>query len=107
MMENPRLWTPTLHDRIYEACRAMVDLEDAFIDSAFTLGHIPGLTATEVKQYVRYTADRKLIDLRLDKMYHTKNPLLWLETMVNAKEHTNFFENRATEYAKGAVLADW
>jgi hypothetical protein len=27
--------------------------------------------------------------------------------MVNAKEHTNFFENRATEYGKGAILEDW
>lgn len=107
MMENPGLWTPTLHDRIYEACRAMVALEDAFIDSVFAMGPVPGLTPEQVKEYIRFTADKKLIDLRLDKIYHSKNPLSWLETMVNAKEHTNFFENRATEYAKGAVLADW
>ena len=30
----------------------------------------------------------------------SKNPLQWLDIMINAKEHTNFFENRATEYAK-------
>lgn len=107
MMENPGLWTPTLHNRIYEACKAMVALEDAFIDSVFAMGPVPGLTAAEVKEYIRFTADKKLIDLRLDKLYHAKNPLMWLETMVNAKEHTNFFENRATEYAKGAVVADW
>lgn len=107
MMEHGELWTPALHNRIYEACRAMVNLEDAFIDSAFAMGPISGLTAQEVKTYVRYTADKKLIDLRLDKIYHAHNPLTWLEVMVNAKEHANFFENRATEYAKGAVLADW
>lgn len=107
MMEHKNLWTPPLHKRIYEACRAMVALEDAFIDSVFSMGPVPGLTAQEVKTYIRYTADRKLIDLRLDKIFHAHNPLTWLEVMVNAKEHTNFFENRATEYAKGAVLADW
>ncbi len=107
MMENKGLWTPQLHKRIYEACRAMVALEDAFIDSCFSMGPVPGLKPEEVKQYIRYIADRKLIDLRLDKIYHVENPLTWLEVMVNAKEHTNFFENRATEYAKGAVVSDW
>ncbi len=107
LMENKGLWSPRLHKRIYEACRAMVALEDAFIDSCFSMGAVPGLKPEEVKQYVRYIADRKLIDLRLDKIYHVDNPLTWLEVMVNAKEHTNFFENRATEYAKGAVVSDW
>jgi ribonucleoside-diphosphate reductase beta chain len=107
MMENPELWTPAFHDRIYEACRRMVELEDQFIDTVFSMGPVPGLTPEEVKQYIRYIADRKLIDLRLDKIYNVQNPLTWLEVMVNAKEHTNFFENRATEYAKGAVVSDW
>jgi ribonucleoside-diphosphate reductase beta chain len=107
MSENQHLWTPVLHERIYGACREMVALEDAFIDTCFSMGAVPGLTAEEVKQYVRYTADKKLIDLRLDKLYHVSNPLGWLDVMVNAKEHTNFFENRATEYAKGAVGDDW
>ncbi len=62
----------------------------------------------EVKQYIRYIADRKLNDLGLDRLYMiNKNPLQWLDIMINAKEHTNFFENRATEYAKGAVVEDW
>ena len=107
MNENKHLWTPALHERIYGACREMVALEDAFIDACFSMGPVPGLTADEVKQYVRYTADKKLIDLRLDKLFHVGNPLGWLDVMVNAKEHTNFFENRATEYAKGAVITDW
>lgn len=107
MNENMALWTPELHKRIYDACRQMIALEDTFIDEAFSLGEIQGLTPEQVKQYIRFTADKKLIDLRLDKIYHTPNPLSWLEVMVNAKEHTNFFENRATEYAKGAVISDW
>jgi ribonucleoside-diphosphate reductase beta chain len=31
-----------------------------------------------------------------------KNPLPWVEEMINAPTHTNFFEKRATDYAKGA-----
>jgi ribonucleoside-diphosphate reductase beta chain len=36
-----------------------------------------------------------------------KNPLPWVEEMINAPTHTNFFENRATDYAKGALSGDW
>ena len=85
----------------------MVKLEDAFIDTCFSLGEVPGLTADQVKQYIRYTADRKLQEIMLDPVYKVENPLQWLDIMVNAKEHANFFENRATEYAKGAILEDW
>jgi ribonucleoside-diphosphate reductase beta chain len=107
MHENPSLWTPSMRARLTEACREMVALEDAFVDTCFSMGPVPGLSPADVKQYVRYTADKKLLDLRLDKLFHAPNPLGWLDVMVNAKEHANFFENRATEYAKGAVITDW
>lgn len=107
LQENPGVWTTKLRDRIYTACKEMIALEDAFIDTCFSLGPVPGLTPEDLKKYIRFTADKKLIELRLDKMYHTENPLPWLDVMVNAKEHANFFENRATEYAKGSVVLDW
>lgn len=105
--ENRHVWTQHLRSRLYQACDDMVKLEDAFIDTCFGMGAVPGLKAEDVKQYIRYIADQKLNDLGLDKVYLTQNPLGWLDTMVNAKEHVNFFENRATEYAKGAVVEDW
>lgn len=107
LSENRSLWTPEFRQKLYGACDAMVSLEDAFIDTCFSMGDVPGLTAEQVKAYIRYTADKKLNDLGLDAKYRVANPLVWLDVMVNAKEHTNFFENRATEYAKGAVLEDW
>jgi ribonucleoside-diphosphate reductase beta chain len=107
MGENRHLWTQNLRDTLHQACSDMVKLEDSFIDTCFSMGAVPGLTPEEVKQYIRYTADKKLNDLGLDKVYNVPNPLSWLDVMVNAKEHANFFENRATEYAKGAVLDDW
>lgn len=105
--ENRHIWTQELRDTLHQACRDMVRLEDAFIDTCFSMGDVPGLKAEQIKQYIRYTADRKLFDLGLDKLYHVTNPLEWLDIMVNAKEHTNFFENRATEYSKGAIVSDW
>jgi ribonucleoside-diphosphate reductase beta chain len=105
--ENKHIWTDELKQTLYRACEDMVRLEDHFIDTCFSMGAVPGLKPEDVKQYIRYTADKKLNDLGLDKVYHTQNPLAWLDVMVNAKEHTNFFENRATEYSRGAVVSDW
>ncbi|GHF10615.1 ribonucleoside-diphosphate reductase subunit beta [Kordiimonas sediminis] len=106
--ENPEILDDDLINQMYEACKTIVEHEDAFIDLAFGMGPIEGLTAEEVKQYIRYIADRRLIQLGLDKIYHVeKNPLPWLDVMLNAVEHTNFFENRATEYSKAATTGSW
>jgi ribonucleoside-diphosphate reductase beta chain len=86
----------------------MVELEDNFIDLAFAMGGIEGLSAEDVKKYIRYIADRRLISLGLKGIFKVKkNPLPWVEEMINAPTHTNFFENRATDYAKGALSGDW
>jgi ribonucleoside-diphosphate reductase beta chain len=107
MAENRHLWTTDFQNRLYKHCEEMISLEDAFIDTCFSLGEVPGLKAGEVKQYIRYIADRRLHDIGLDAKYKVSNPLEWLDIMINAKEHVNFFENRATEYSKGSVLEDW
>ena len=36
-----------------------------------------------------------------------KNPLTWLDTMLNGVEHMNFFEGRATEYSKASTQGSW
>lgn len=110
--ENASIWTPSLQKQIVDCCRQIVELEDAFIDLAFEMGDIEGLNAQEVKQYIRYIADRRLMQLHLPLVYHIghsakHNPLSWMDTMLNGIEHTNFFENRATEYSKAATRGTW
>ena len=106
--ENPEIWTPELERDLYKACETIVTHEDAFIDLAFELGSVEGLEAAEVKRYIRYIADRRLSQLGLQPIYRAeKNPLPWLDAMLNGVEHTNFFENRATEYSKAATQGTW
>lgn len=86
----------------------MVDLEDRFIDLAFNMVEVEGLTAEEVKKYIRYIADRRLIQMGYKGVFKVKkNPLPWVEAMINAPGHTNFFENRSSDYAKGALTGSW
>ena len=106
--ENPEIWNDELKGKIYTIAEKMVQLEDKFIDLAFSLGPMDGLDSSDVKQYIRYITDRRLISLGLKGIMKVKrNPLPWVEEMINAPTHTNFFENRATDYAKGASSGSW
>jgi ribonucleoside-diphosphate reductase beta chain len=106
--ENKEIWNDELKGKIYTIATKMVELEERFIDLAFTMGAMKNLTSDDVKQYIRYITDRRLISMGLKGIMKVKkNPLPWVEEMINAPTHTNFFENKATDYAKGALSGDW
>ena len=106
--ENRELWNDELKGQIYTIAEKMVELEDKFIDLSFEMGEMQDLTSADVKKYIRYICDRRLISLGLKGIFKVKkNPLPWVEEMINAPTHTNFFENRATDYAKGALSGKW
>ena len=103
--ENPEIWNDELKSRLYTIAERMVELEEKFIDLC---GDSEDLTTAELKQYIRYIADRRLISLGLKGIFKVKkNPLPWVEEMINAPIHGNFFENRVTDYAKGALGGSW
>lgn len=107
--ENPEIWTEKLRSEIEESCRIIIEHEDAFIDLAFEFeGAIEGLEPEDVKRYIRYIGDRRLNQLGMQPIFHIeRNPLPWLDEILGAPEHTNFFENRVTEYAKAATKGTW
>ena len=93
---------------VEEQARISVQLEDCFIDLAFEMGEVEGMTPIDVKNYIRYIADRRLEQLGFDPIYNMgENPLPWLDWILNGVEHANFFENRSTEYAKGSLTGSW
>ncbi len=94
-------------DRIKEIADQMVGLEDQFVDLAFSMVEVEKLTKEEVKQYIRYIADRRLISMGMKGIYKIKkNPLPWVDGMLGVS-HTNFFEQRVTDYSKGATTGTW
>lgn len=106
--ENREIWNDKLKENIYIIATKMVELEDKFIDLAFSIGPMENLSADDVKHYIRYIADRRLISMGMKGIFKIKkNPLPWVESMINAPSHTSFFENHSTDYAKGALLGDW
>jgi ribonucleoside-diphosphate reductase beta chain len=106
IQENIDIWTDDFKKEIYEACRTMVELEDRFLDLVFEQGDIEGLTKKEMQKYIRYIADRRLLQLGLKPNYNVKdNPLGWLDEVLGV-EHQNFFEGRATAYMKAGLRGD-
>jgi len=107
--EHPRIVNDAFKKDIYSMVRTAGKLEDKVIDLAYEMGDLEGLSAEEVKQYIRYIADRRLIQLGLKPNYKEKdNPLPWLEPLIATSSHDNFFETVVTEYnAAGLDGDDW
>jgi ribonucleoside-diphosphate reductase beta chain len=100
--------TDAVKEDILECCRTVVEIEDRFIDLAFEMGPVQGMTAEDIKKYIRYIADWRLGQLGLPKIYGvSEHPIPWLTAILNGVEHANFFEARATEYSKAATKGDW
>lgn len=109
LSEHPELSTNDLVEEITNVCATIVYFEDAFVDLAFEIdGGVEGLKAKDVKKYIRYIANRRLIQLGFDPIYLIdENPLPWMDYILNGIEHANFFEQRATEYSKAATVGTW
>ena len=100
--------TVALEQDIRSACRQIVENEDRFIDLAFEMGPVQGLTADLMKVYVRWVANLRLGGLGMAPEFKVnENPLPWLDEMLNAVEHASFFEARATEYSRSATKGRW
>lgn len=106
--EHRRIVTDDFKKAIYNMAKQVVSLEDKFIDLVYNNCAIEGLDSKEVKVYIRYITDRRLIQLGLRGNYKVKvNPIPWLEEILNASDHTNFFEGRVTGYEVGGLTGTW
>lgn len=100
---------------VRDAAFRSIELEDAFVDAAFGAADwdIEGLEAEDVKEYVRWVAAQRFQQLflpvpqELDEYVGIQHPLPWLPEVLEAVEHANFFETRATEYTKASSQGNW
>jgi ribonucleoside-diphosphate reductase beta chain len=106
--ENHQIVNDEFKYKIYVMADKVVSLEDKFIELAFKDRTIEGLTAEEVRNYIRYITDRRLIQLGLKAKYNiAENPIPWLDWILNGVSHDNFFEKRVTEYSVNGMEGDW
>ena len=78
-----------------------VEIEENFITEALPCRLI-GMDADQMKQYIRYVADRMLKQLGYAPLFGAENPFAWMET-ISLEGKTNFFEKRVGDYSKRMV----
>ncbi len=107
--EQPYVVTDELKKAIYECARTVVEHEDIFINKAFELYEPDGFTADDLKQYIRYLADRRLIQLGLKGNFGVKKmpaSMEWLTGITMGVRDTNFFERRVTDYVQKGMSGE-
>jgi ribonucleotide reductase beta subunit family protein with ferritin-like domain len=97
--EKPRIVNDNFKKKIYDMARETVEAEDKFIELLFKNNDIEGLNKKDMKRYIRYIADRRLLQLGLKPEFGVKdNPLEWMETLLVGINHQNFFEGKSSDY---------
>jgi ribonucleoside-diphosphate reductase beta chain len=107
LIEHPRIITNDFKKEIYETARSVVLLEDAFIDKAFELGGIEGITKEDTKLYSRSVCDYRMNQMGFKSEYNVENPFEWLEWVISPNKLENFFESNTTDYSKDSMEGDY
>lgn len=91
-----------IHLKIQKAFEDLVRLETNFINFILKDGDLEGLTRVDLINYIKYLADIRLKQMRIQPIFHIQsNPLKWMEDTLFFREVTNFFSNTPTTYTKG------
>jgi hypothetical protein len=76
-------------------------IEEEFICESLPVDLI-GMNNILMKQYIRYCADRLLVQFGYNKIYYDTNPFPFMEK-ISLDGKTNFFEQRVSEYSLSSV----
>lgn len=109
--ENPDLLDDSLKHDIIEAARITVALEDEFIDSAFSYGDIEGISAADLKNYIRFRTNQKLNQLGLSTNWKNIDQegltrMEWFDVLSQGVVSQDSFAGRVSDYGKANVDFD-
>lgn len=79
-----------------------VDIERRFICESLPCALL-GMNSESMTEYIKFVADRLLVDLGYTRFFNAKNPFDFMES-ISVEGKTNFFEARPTQYQKASVL---
>ncbi|MFW7380153.1 MAG: ribonucleotide-diphosphate reductase subunit beta [Oligoflexus sp.] len=99
--EEPDLFDDELKKSIMKMIDEAVECEMLFANDVLSLG-IAGLSKHDMRHYLQYVADQRLMALGLNPVYQTRNPFTFME-LQDVQELTNFFERRVSAYQVGVT----
>ena len=101
-------------DDIIKAAETMVDLEIKYIDKMFEMGDIEGISANDLKHFIKKRTNEKLVELGYaDLSGHfvfngsAASNLDWFYHLTGGHTHTDFFAIRSTDYSKAGEGEDF
>lgn len=75
------------------------EAEYRYLELVFEMGGAEGLTLQEMKGYIDYLCQLRLFQLGYAQLSEVPvNPLPWMEWLLGANKHSNFFEKKVTDY---------
>jgi ribonucleoside-diphosphate reductase beta chain len=105
--EEPELFNQQMQEMVLSMMEEAVDCEFAFAQDVLDFG-VAGLSVTDMRQYLEFIADQRLMALNMPARFNVKNPFGFME-LQDVQELTNFFERRVSAYqvgVSGAVAFD-
>ncbi|WP_260705610.1 ribonucleotide-diphosphate reductase subunit beta [Edaphobacter flagellatus] len=94
--EEPELFDAELEQQIVEMMKDAVNCELQFAEDLLS-GGVAGLSVREMRQYLEYVADSRVVRLGMAPIFGSKNPFAFME-LQDVQELTNFFERRVSAY---------
>lgn len=90
----------SLRQHTQQVVSRYVEAEKRFLHLVYQMGNQEDLTLEEAQEYIEYLGELRLFQLGyLDIDLVRKNPLPWMEWLLAAGRHDNFFEKRVTDYS--------
>ncbi len=105
--EQPGLFDAEMKRNILEMMKEAVECETLFAEDLLQHG-VAGLSATDMRQYLEFIADQRLMMLDIPAHFGSKNPFPFMD-LQDVQELANFFERRVSAYqvgVTGAVVFD-
>jgi len=94
--EEPELFDDALVRDIATMLDEAVDCEMQFAEDILS-GGVAGLSVADMRQYLEFVADQRLVMLGMQKVYGAKNPFSFMD-LQDVQELANFFERRVSAY---------
>lgn len=90
---------------IRDLIQKYVAAEHAFADTLYEIGEPEDYSKQSAKDYISYLGELRLYQMELISEEEVrKNPLEWMDWLLSAPRHGNFFEKRITDYSHGGLI---
>ncbi|ROU04881.1 ribonucleotide-diphosphate reductase subunit beta [Lysobacter enzymogenes] len=97
--EEPDLFDDELRAQVVKMFEEAVDCEYLFAQDVLS-GGVVGLSLKDMRQYLEYCADQRMVQLGMPKHFGATNPFAFMD-LQDVQEVTNFFERRVSAYQVG------